>query len=83
MDHGSGGMMSEQDMQALMNATGAEFDRLFLTQMVAHHTGAVEMAQTEAAEGRNSGALGMAESIRDSQSAEIAEMEQLLDELGG
>jgi uncharacterized protein (DUF305 family) len=41
------------------------------------------MAQTEAAEGRNSGALGMAESIRDSQSAEIAEMEQLLTELDG
>lgn len=44
------------------------------------------MAQTEAAEGRNSGALEMAESIRDSQSAEIAEiaeMEQLLAELGG
>ena len=51
--------------------------------MIAHHTGAVEMAQTEAADGSNSGALGMAESIRDSQSAEIAAMEQLLTELGG
>jgi uncharacterized protein (DUF305 family) len=83
MDHDSGGMMAGEDMQALENATGAEFDRLFLTLMIAHHTGAVEMAQTEAAEGRNSGALGMAESIRDSQSAEIAEMEQLLTELDG
>jgi len=43
-----------------MNATGAEFDRLFLEQMIAHHEGAVEMAETE-----------------------IAEMEQLLTELGG
>jgi uncharacterized protein (DUF305 family) len=83
MDHGSGGMMSEQDMQALMNATGAEFDRLFLTQMIAHHTGAVEMAQAELSEGSNTDALAMAESIRDSQSAEIAEMEQLLAEMGG
>jgi uncharacterized protein (DUF305 family) len=83
MDHGSGGMMSEQDMQALTNATGAEFDRLFLTQMIAHHTGAIEMAQTELSDGRNTDALAMAESIRDSQSAEIAEMEQLLAELGG
>ena len=83
MDHGSGGMMSEQDMQALTSATGAEFDRLFLTQMIAHHTGTVEMAQTEAADGSNPAALGMAESIRDSQSAEIAEMERLLAELGG
>lgn len=83
MDHGSGGMMSEQDRQALTNATGAEFDRLFLTQMIAHHTGAVEMAQTELSEGSNTDALAMAESIRDGQSAEIAEMEQLLTELGG
>lgn len=83
MDHGSGGMMSEQDMQALMNATGAGFDRMFLTQMIEHHRGAVQMAETEAAEGSNSGALAMAESIRDSQSAEIAEMEQLLTEMGG
>ena len=30
MDHGSGGMMSEEDMQALTNASGAEFDRLFV-----------------------------------------------------
>ena len=83
MDHGPGGMMSEQDMPALMGATGAEFDRMFLTQMIEHHRDAVQMAETEAAQGRNSGALGMAESIRDSQSAEIAEMEQLLTELGG
>lgn len=83
MDHGSGGMMSEQDIQALTNATGAEFDRLFLTQMIAHHTGAVEMAQAELSEGSNTDALVMADSIRDSQSAEIAEMEQLLAELGG
>ena len=80
MDHGSGGMMSEQDLQALMNATGAEFDRMFLTQMIAHHTGAVEMAQAELSEGRNPAAPSMAESIRDSQSAE---MEQLLVEIGG
>ena len=83
MDHGADGMMSEQDMQTLTNATGAEFDRMFLIQMIAHHTGAVEMAQAELSEGRNSDALAMAESIRDSQSAEIAEMEQLLAELGG
>ena len=83
VDHGSGGMMSEQDMQALMNATGAEFDRMFLTQMITHHTGAVEMAQAELSSGSNTDALAMAESIRDSQSGEIAEMEQLLPEMGG
>jgi uncharacterized protein (DUF305 family) len=82
MDHGSG-MMSEEDMNALMAASGAEFDRLFLEQMIEHHTGAVEMAVTESAEGQNSDAIAMAETIRDTQNAEIAEMQQMLTELGG
>jgi uncharacterized protein (DUF305 family) len=82
MDHG-GGMMSEEDMNALMAASGAEFDRLFLEQMIEHHTGAVEMAVTESAEGQNTDAIAMAGTIRDTQNAEIAEMRQLLPELGG
>jgi uncharacterized protein (DUF305 family) len=82
MDHG-GGMMSEEDMNALMAASGAEFDRLFLEQMIEHHTGAVDMAMTESAEGQNLDAIAMAETIRDTQNAEIAEMNQLLIELGG
>jgi len=80
---GMGGMMSEQDMHALMNATGAEFDRLFLEQMIVHHEGALQMAETEITDGQNADAIALAESIRDSQNAEIAEMEQLLTELGG
>jgi uncharacterized protein (DUF305 family) len=83
MNGGMGGMMSEQDMHALMNATGAEFDRLFLEQMTVHHEGAVRMAETEIADGQNADAIALAESIRDSQTAEIAEMQQLLTELGG
>ena len=82
MDHG-GGMMSEENMNALMAASGAEFDRLFLEQMIEHHTGAVEMAVTESAEGQNTDAIAMAGTIRDTQNAEIAEMRQLLPELGG
>ncbi|MGY1751097.1 DUF305 domain-containing protein [Modestobacter sp. SYSU DS0511] len=83
VDHGEGGMMSEQDMHALMDATGPEFDRLFLEQMIAHHQGAVEMASDHSANGRNTEALALAQSIRDSQNAEIAEMQRLLTELGG
>lgn len=80
---GMGGMMSEQDMRSLMTSTGAEFDRLFLEQMITHHEGAVQMAETEIADGQNPDAIALAESIRDGQTAEIAEMEQLLTELGG
>ncbi|MDJ0471980.1 DUF305 domain-containing protein, partial [Rhodococcoides fascians] len=47
MDHSSGsGMMTTQDMDALMAASGPEFDRQWLTMMIAHHTGAIEMANT-------------------------------------
>jgi uncharacterized protein (DUF305 family) len=84
MDHGDmGGMMSSEDMESLANASGAEFDRLFLQMMVEHHRGATAMAETELADGQNPDALAMAEDIRDTQTAEIAEMEQLLAEFGG
>jgi uncharacterized protein (DUF305 family) len=83
MDHSGMGGMSAANMAALTNASGAEFDRLFLSQMIEHHRSAVQMAEQEAADGQNADALAMAESIRDSQAAEIAEMQQLLTQLGG
>jgi uncharacterized protein (DUF305 family) len=84
IDHGDmGGMMSADQMNALTDASGAEFDRLFLELMIEHHRGAVDMAVTEAAGGQNANAVTMAENIRDTQSAEIAEMQALLTELGG
>lgn len=88
-DHGStghgdmGGVMTPEDTAALAGASGTSFDRLFLEQMTAHHSGAVQMAETEIAAGEDPEAIAMAEEIRDTQNAEIAEMEQLLTELGG
>lgn len=83
MGHGSedamGGMMSAEEMAELEQARGAEFDRLFLQMMVAHHEGALEMARTEQAEGENPDALKLAEKIEADQQAEIAEMQQLLE----
>ena len=72
------GMMSDAQMQQLTDASGAEFDRLFLEMMIMHHQGAIEMANTEIAEGSNPEALALAESITTSQTAEITEMQQLL-----
>jgi uncharacterized protein (DUF305 family) len=83
MDHSGMSGMSAANMAALTNASGAEFDRLFLSQMIDHHRSAVQMAEQEAADGQNADALAMAASIRDSQAAEIAEMQQLLTQLGG
>lgn len=79
MDHSSGsGMMTAQDMDALMAASGPEFDRLWLTMMIAHHTGAIEMANTEIADGSNPDAQEMARTIVATQQQEIDTMQRLL-----
>lgn len=82
MDQGSGtgmpGMMSDTDMSALGNATGATFDKMFLTMMIGHHTGAIEMAKTEQAKGRNAEAKALAKEIEAAQTTEIAKMKQML-----
>ncbi|HVV12620.1 DUF305 domain-containing protein [Amycolatopsis sp.] len=72
------GMMSDADMGKLRQAGGTEFDRMFLQMMVAHHQGAVDMAETELADGADADAKALARRISDSQTAEIAEMRQLL-----
>lgn len=84
MDHGQDGMgmMSDEDMSMLESASGAEFDRLFLEMMVRHHSGAIEMAEEELSDGQHPDALEMAQEIKDTQEAEVAEMEALLAELG-
>ncbi|WP_032390495.1 DUF305 domain-containing protein [Rhodococcoides fascians] len=79
MDHSSGsGMMTAQDMDALMAASGPEFDRQWLTMMIAHHTGAIEMANTEIADGSNPDAQEMARTIVATQQQEIDTMQRLL-----
>ncbi|TAD81347.1 MAG: DUF305 domain-containing protein, partial [Sphingomonadales bacterium] len=45
MHHMMMGMASPEDMTALAAAKGVEFDRQFLTLMIAHHDGAVEMVE--------------------------------------
>ncbi len=43
MSHKMMGMATPEQMKALAAAEGAEFDRMFLTLMIAHHEGAVKM----------------------------------------
>ena len=72
------GMMSGADMKKMMGASGAGFDRMFLTMMIEHHTGAIEMAKAEQANGKSTDALALAKKIEADQTAEIAQMKQLL-----
>ncbi|MDQ0260171.1 DUF305 domain-containing protein [Sinomonas atrocyanea] len=79
--HGMDGMLSGEDLGKLRAADGRQASRLFLSQMIAHHEGAVAMAQTERAGGSHRDAVAMASSIVDSQSAEIESMKSLLNTL--
>lgn len=79
--HEMTGMMGEGDLDELRAAEGTEAAKLFLTQMIAHHQGAVMMAKTEEAEGQNADAVTLCKDIITSQQAEIQEMQTLLGSL--
>jgi len=78
MDHSMSGMMSDSDMTALDTASAKDAGKLFLQQMVEHHTSAVDMAKTEVDKGRNTDAVVMAKSIASGQTAQITQMQDML-----
>jgi len=75
---GMDGMVDAATMTRLESLQGGEFDRLWLESMIAHHEGAVGMAQTELADGQNVDAKALAQQIIDGQQAEIAQMKTML-----
>ncbi|MDX2683051.1 DUF305 domain-containing protein [Streptomyces soliscabiei] len=82
MDHSGGsampGMMDGSHMTELEKASGTDFDTMFLTMMIEHHKGAVDMAGIEKTKGKYGPATSMADDIVTAQTAEIAEMNKLL-----
>ena len=79
MDHSMvmAGLLTDADMKALAEASGVEFDRLFLEGMIGHHEGAIEMARV-VLDSNNAEVKGLAEAIVASQSTQIGQMHQLL-----
>ena len=77
MGMGMGGMLSDEDMTDLENATGAEFDRLWLEGMIEHHEGAIQMTHM-IEDSQNDEVRALAEAIVESQTAEIERMEEML-----
>ncbi|TJY71395.1 DUF305 domain-containing protein [Arthrobacter sp. CAU 1506] len=75
---GMEGMMSEEDLAQLEAAQSTEAAKLFLTQMIAHHEGAVKMAEQEMEQGSNPQAVELARTIVTDQEGEITEMRDLL-----
>ncbi len=75
------GMMSEQDMAALMAASGTDFDRQFTRMMIAHHNGAIQMARDEQKNGSNPDVKRLAVQIEQTQTAEVQQLQKILDRL--
>lgn len=78
MEGGGHGMMSAEQMQALENAKDAEFDKMWLELMIAHHQGAVASSEEILQTGESEQVRQLAQQIVSSQQAEIAQMEALL-----
>jgi len=71
------GMMSQSDLDALATANGTNFDQMWLKMMIAHHQGAITMAQQVLSTTTNTEVADLAQSIIDGQGKEIATMQTL------
>jgi uncharacterized protein (DUF305 family) len=83
MDHDMGGlvvsgMMSEEDMAALAEMSGAAFDEAWLQMMIEHHQGAIAMAEQAVQATLDPKVAALASDIIAAQQAEIATMQGLL-----
>jgi uncharacterized protein (DUF305 family) len=76
------GMLTPEQMAALDHARGSDFDRLFLSDMIMHHRGAVEMVQqlVDAGHGdqEDDALMAYATNVSADQAAEIGRMGRML-----
>jgi len=79
------GMLTQQQMDALAATKGADFDRLFLEDMIQHHQGALTMVKALMASpgsGQDSSVFQFASGVEADQSAEITRMRALRATMG-
>ena len=81
MGDGMGGMLSDSEISTLKGSTGKVFDRLFLTGMIAHHEGAINMVMM-IENSSNSDVNKLGQEIVNSQTAEIELMKKILKRIG-
>lgn len=72
------GLATPEQIHELEASTGVEAERRFLELMIAHHRGAIEMADAALARSSNSVVVPFAQSIVESQDGEIVLMEEML-----
>ena len=78
--HAARGMVTGEQMTQLLAAKGEQFDRLFLSRMIAHHEGALEMAN-RLGQGTHPLVMDMAKDVSATQSVDIARMQEVLSDL--
>jgi uncharacterized protein (DUF305 family) len=84
MDSLMPGMLTPEQMKQLDKARGLEFDRLFLTGMIQHHTGAISMVTQlfdSYGAGQDDVVFKFATNVNADQITEIDRMQQMLDAL--
>ncbi len=77
------GMLTKAQMEALRKASGPEFDHLFLTGMIQHHTGALTMVKQlfqAPGAGQDPQLFDFASDVDNTQQAEIDSMRHMLKE---
>ena len=72
------GMLTVDEIAALGQLTGEEFDQAWVSAMIAHHKGAIEMADTVTAEGESALVQELADAIIQAQKSEMDALELLL-----
>jgi uncharacterized protein (DUF305 family) len=72
------GMLSVDELSALGQMNGEEFDQAWIQAMIAHHKGAIEMADTVKAAGASALVQELADAIIQAQKSEIDTLELLL-----
>lgn len=77
------GMAGADDLRRLATLSGAEADRYYLQLMIPHHRGAVTMAEVAATGADSAAVRRLAQTIVDSQSAEVLVLQQMLAARGG
>jgi len=76
--HSMPGMITLDELETLGSSRSAAFDRLYLTLMIKHHEGALEMADTLLATGTDTTTIQLAKDVVATQQAEINRMRALL-----
>ncbi len=75
-----GGMLSEEDLKELSNSSGKSFDKKFISGMIEHHIGAVEMVKM-IQDSKVADLRAFADVITRTQSAEVELMRKLLEKI--